>query len=412
MNIRTFFGILPLKLKYSGPGRGIDDMPLPREVVYICESSADREELGINKGDTVKSGQRLGPEGHTVYSSVTGEVSDIYEFTWTGGEEYSAIKVEVSESEEWDLSSGGDKNFLNFDSSKIKTILSGAGFDISVLDIGENGEIIVSALDSDLNISVNQSIFSGNIESVKTGIELLKKLSGRDRIKLALPDNLSGSAVEFNGLADVVIVSAKHPNGMPDHLPRQVLKEESAIRESRVIGVELLNAMANALSTGRPFIEKVLTVTGRDGNIIKNLRVRMGTTVSEVLRHLDIPLREGDRAVLGGPMTGRSIYDADFPVTRETDGIYLQGIGDTHNISNLQCMNCGRCVNACPYNLQVNLLSRYAEFSFFEKCEELDIGQCIECGLCAYVCTAGRPIVQYFQFAKKELDRIKEAEEQ
>ena len=113
-------------------------------------------------------------------------------------------------------------------------------------------------------------------------------------------------------------------------------------------------------------------------------------------------------------MTGRSIHRTDFPITNDTDALFIQGSDEIIEFSNTPCLNCGKCVKACPYNLQVNLLSRYSEFSLFEKCEELDIDFCIECGLCAYVCSARRPLVQFIQFARKEIERIKaeEAEEE
>ena len=111
-------------------------------------------------------------------------------------------------------------------------------------------------------------------------------------------------------------------------------------------------------------------------------------------------------------MRGRAIYRNEFPVTPDTDAVFIQGSSEIVEISNTACLNCGECVRICPYNLQVNLLARYCEFSLFENCEELDIDYCIECGLCAYVCSSGRPLVQYIQFAKKEIKKIKEIEEE
>ncbi|NQT96869.1 MAG: 4Fe-4S binding protein, partial [Candidatus Marinimicrobia bacterium] len=72
---------------------------------------------------------------------------------------------------------------------------------------------------------------------------------------------------------------------------------------------------------------------------------------------------------------------------------------------NLQCINCGKCVKVCPVNLEVNLISRYAEFALFEQCADLDVNACIECGLCAYYCPSGRALVQFIRLAKDEINK-------
>ena len=39
-----------------------------------------------------------------------------------------------------------------------------------------------------------------------------------------------------------------------------------------------------------------------------------------------------------------------------------------------------------------------------DRTPELDIEQCFECGLCAVVCTARRPLLQYIRLAKNGLE--------
>ena len=178
-----------------------------------------------------------------------------------------------------------------------------------------------------------------------------------------------------------------------------------------VINIETLNAMVVALRTGRPFIEKIITLIAKGNIPQKNIKARVGTPVSEILKANKIELEENDKVILGGAMRGKTIYDTDFPIFIETDAVLIQGKDDIIEIDNVPCVNCGKCVDVCPCNLQVNLLSRYSEFSLFEKCEELDIERCIECGLCSYMCMTRRPVVQYLQFAKKEIEKLNKEEE-
>ena len=54
------------------------------------------------------------------------------------------------------------------------------------------------------------------------------------------------------------------------------------------------------------------------------------------------------------------------------------------------------------------LLGRFAEYSLYEKCRDLVVDNCIDCGLCAYVCPARRPLVQYFRQARAALRKERE----
>jgi electron transport complex protein RnfC len=89
------------------------------------------------------------------------------------------------------------------------------------------------------------------------------------------------------------------------------------------------------------------------------------------------------------------------------NSIFLQSSPDLVLSKNNQCINCGRCVDACPVNLDVNLICRYSEFSLYEKSLEIGGADCIECGLCAYNCPAGRSLVQLIRLAKYEVEESK-----
>jgi electron transport complex protein RnfC len=54
-------------------------------------------------------------------------------------------------------------------------------------------------------------------------------------------------------------------------------------------------------------------------------------------------------------------------------------------------------------NLIPGELGKLCEFNQFEDAADKDLFQCIECGACAYVCPAKRPLVQLFQYGKAEI---------
>ncbi|MBW1730420.1 MAG: 4Fe-4S binding protein [Deltaproteobacteria bacterium] len=55
-------------------------------------------------------------------------------------------------------------------------------------------------------------------------------------------------------------------------------------------------------------------------------------------------------------------------------------------------------------------MSKFCEFGKFEEAaKQYDLFTCIDCGLCAYVCPARRPIVHLINYGRRELS-LKETE--
>jgi electron transport complex protein RnfC len=407
MRLRSVFGFLSPRLRYSEGELPLEEFPISESMILLVPAGGGV--LSLKVGDRLKTGEKLFSEGGDVvgFSSVTGTVKETYDLRWSGGDEFTAVVIEASSEDEWDASLHG-MDFSGKESGEVLSFLNEAGFSIHL----EGAEsVIVNCLEGDLLISNNQKILREYGDRIKAGIGLLRGLVASGRVIVVVPPNLREVAegvVSDGGErgVDIVVVDSIHPNGMEQMLLRLLGLGDGGV----VIGVEYLAAMVEALETGHPFIEKMVTLIEKGGRPVKNIRVRIGTPIAEIIRANNIPVEDNDRVILGGPMRGRSVYRIDFPITHDTDAVFVQGSDEIIAIDNAACLNCGACVRVCPYNLQVNLLSRYCEFSIFERCEELDIDFCIECGLCAYVCTSRRPLVQYIQFAKREIEKIREEE--
>ena len=391
--VRRIFGILPTRLWYESVELPYEEFPVPERAMILVAG----EGVTPGKGDRIRSGERIRSAGGAVmgFSPVTGEIEECLDIRWSDGEVYTGLVVATA-ADEWELPITGGE-YLSQSPAEVRSLLAEAGF--TAPPAGER--VIVSCLERDLLVSTARQALRGG--DAAAGLRLLEHL-GAGEIVVAVPEDLAEAAAAFAG-ERVTVVRSYHPYGMAPLLEREC-------GAGTVLGIEELLAMVTALRTGRPFCEKLVTLIDRGGRPVKNLRVRVGTPVSDIIRAYDIPVEDGDRVVLGGPLCGRSISRLDFPVLVDTDAVLVQGHDDIIPIGEGSCLSCGACVRVCPYNLQAHLLSRYVEFSLFERCEDLDIDSCIECGLCAYVCTARRPLVQFIQFGKRELARIKEEEAQ
>ncbi len=67
------------------------------------------------------------------------------------------------------------------------------------------------------------------------------------------------------------------------------------------------------------------------------------------------------------------------------------------------CIQCGRCLEACPLGLEPNQVSIRVEAGRATEAAPFGAEDCYECGACSYVCPSGRPLVQFLQVAKGAL---------
>jgi electron transport complex protein RnfC len=226
---------------------------------------------------------------------------------------------------------------------------------------------------------------------------------------------LPGDIVQnFGSLGiDAVGVSPEYPSGVPRMVAMAALGEPvpagTSLAEAGVVlmSAEAVAAVGSAVKTGRPPVEKVVTVVDKDGEK-RLVSVALGTPIRHILAAAGVELQDGDRIILGGPMTGSAIYSEDHPVGPDTDAVMIQESGDIARTSDYPCINCGECIRACPVNIPVNMLVRFLEAGKYEEGEDLyDLDACVECGLCSFVCVSRIPIFQYIRLAKYELSRIR-----
>lgn len=421
---RSFFGLAKPRLKYpvveSYAQDVVKDIPLPRKVTLFLKGlNTIGNDLILKKGDKVKTGQKLqlmeqGPD--YIISSVTGNIASISEYTGYLSEALTAISIDADQEDEWaqELSEAEETPLLEKALDFLSSLPGKPDFASLLSAQPPVTTIIVNGIDQDLFITKNQLIVKTQIERLKEGIGHLKKIIPGARMLIAVPPPLSSQAV--NTGVEVKVVKPSYPDTLPKIIMKNLIGKEVApgktCEEMGVgfVSAEAVVALAGALAEGKVPVTKMLTVIGKD-NAAVNVRVRIGTPVSDILKALQIETSHGDTLVLGGPMAGQAIYSEDTPVLYDTDALMVQDRGQIVQSSDTHCVNCGECVRACPARIPVNMLIRLLENGLYEEAvERYDLLSCIECGLCSYACIAQIPVFHYIMLGKYEFAQMKSAE--
>jgi len=162
-------------------------------------------------------------------------------------------------------------------------------------------------------------------------------------------------------------------------------------------------AVYEAVALGRSCYERVVTVAGAGVARPANLLCRVGTSLQYMIDFLGGATDAAVKCVLGGPMMGLAAQSLDYRVTKATSGVLLLTADETGDDEYGPCIRCGRCLDACPMGLEPRDISIYAERGRFADTPRFGLWDCFECGSCAFVCPAKRPLVQFIRASKVRL---------
>jgi electron transport complex protein RnfC len=425
---RSFIGLAKPRIEYEALDLTVPEPKMittAKKVTLLLHQAYEpfgkKNDVLIKKGDTVKTGQKLSLyEGSDVYviSSVTGSISSVSPFLGEFGRSYTAIDIDVAEDEEMDeqfkdlsVTPTMDiaKDYLCFlPGNPPASLFSTEGISPSI------DTIVICGVDSDLLITANQHSLISDEKAIAKGVGILKQLTGIENIIMAAPVHLMQNA-SVSG-AQVRVVDAEYPATLPRMIMQDVLgKTVPAGKTCEEMGVcfvsaEAVAAIGMAFDQGVIPLYKKISLIKKDGDSVM-ISARIGTPIHEIFSACGVTVNEKDRIILGGPMTGSSIYSEYHPIQPDTGAIIVQDGQDLALVSDYPCINCGECIRTCPAKIPVNMLVRFLEAGKYEEAaEEYDLYSCVECGLCSFVCVSKMPILHYIKLAKYELGRMSTAE--
>ena len=372
-------------------------------------------------GDQVLKGQKIAEAGGFVsapiYSSVSGTVKAIEPRMNPTGATVNCIVIEndgeyneVEYPEVKPLEEMSKADILNAIGEAGVVGMGGAGFPtkvkLSPKEPDKIDYIIANCAECEPYITADYRRMLENPEMLVEGMKIILKLFDNAKGIFGVEDNKPDCIAKLKELTkdeprmEVLALKTKYPQGGE----RQLIYATTgrAINSAMlpadagcvVDNVETIINVYRAVAEGKPSMERVVTVSGDAVNEPGNFKVLFGTNQAELVEAAGGFKSEPEKMISGGPMMGFSMFTLDVPVTKTSSSILCFTKDEVAKYEPSACINCGRCVDACPSRLIPSRLADLAERHDEESFTKMEGMECMECGSCSYVCPAKRPLKQ------------------
>lgn len=377
----------------------------------------------VSVGDTVTIGQKIADSKERisapVHSPISGKVTKI-------GDIFNSCYEECSEAIwiENDGKKTKDKTLTPISESELaktskdvllKRIreagiigLGGAGFPTSVkLSLPPDKPIktlIVNAAEGEPYDTADERLMIEKTENLLRGVKVIRQILGNPKVIVATKVNKVEAVPKLQAVfskepnTEVIAKNLSYQQGDASVLQKAILGYETPSgKRSYEMGtivqnVATINAIANAVFEGEPLISRVTTLNGEIEQP-KNLLVKIGTPVSDILNQYKVDVKDLRQVVIGGVMMGHTLPTIDAPVTKRTSSIlvfskskFKQGQQTT------ACIHCSACIQSCPVRLHPIMIYNALMKGDMAKADKLWARDCIACGTCSYVCPSKLPL--------------------
>ncbi len=387
----------------------------------------------VKIGDLVKVGTLIAePNGELsspIHASVSGKVTKIADYVTASGKTVPAVVItsdgEMAKEELKAPVVNNRKDLLDAILQSGVVGLGGAGFPTHFkfdVDFNELEVLIVNGTECEPFITSDDHTMNERSADIEHALKAYQKYFGIKRIIIGVGDNKQDAIEKMEEVAsrvlgaEVVAFPSTYSHGSEESIIYNTLgKVLPADKHPIDLGCLVTNVTTVAtigkfLKTGMPLVERYVTV---DGACVKNPRcviAPIGVSLAELIEFCGGLEEEPEKVVVGGPMMGISVPSLDTPVLKTTSAVLALSEKQTRFPKQTACIRCGRCTNNCPLGLAPAAIEKAYEHKDVELIEKLMVNVCMECGSCAYLCPAHRPLVQTNKLAKQLLQAEKSKE--
>ncbi len=412
-------------------------MELPTKVVLpLNQHIGAPAKCVVKKGDRVVVGQLIAEAGGfvsaNIHASIAGEVTSIDPIINGQGVSTPAVTI-VRKAEDEDVWSeeiirddalieecelSGEQIMERIKSAGIVG-MGGAQFPTHVkLSIPEGKRadtLVINGAECEPYLTSDHQLLKGRGKELLVGVQILMKLLGVDKARIGIENNKRDAITALRKMNNksktgikVESLKVAYPQGGEKQLIEAVTKRQVPPPPALPIdvGVVVVNvatvlAIYEAVQRRKPLFERVVTVSGKSVAEGRNMLARLGTSINEMVAAVGGLPEDTGKVIGGGPMMGRTIINLDSPITKGSSGITILSMHDSIRPAEYPCFKCGKCVEACPMSLEPYLLKKLGERRLYDRLEQNNIVDCIECGCCQFTCPAKVPLLDHVRLAKQ-----------
>ena len=443
-------GIHPDYNKELARNKAIERMPVPAElVISMSQHLGAPAKCIVKPGDYVVKGQLLGEKNGfisvPVHASANGLVKAIEPRLGAAGGKAPAVILDTtaapnSVNDGQSISESGEpgekKEFslapLDWKMATKEELLSrvndagicgmgGAGFPTAVkLNPPPNKRceyLILNGAECEPYLTADCRLMMERADRIRVGVEIMRKVLGGCAVRIAIEANkpeaiaaMEKAFADIEGNVEIVVLPVLYPQGSEKHqifaTVGRVVPEPPALPIDVgcvVENVGTVAAIANAVERGEILLSRVTTVSGDAVVEPKNVEAPLGTKYADLVAFCGGEKEPPAKVLSGGTMMGFAVSTLEIGTTKTTSGLLLLSKRRVVQYTSQACINCGRCVRACPMLLNPAEISRAVEANDIKSAEDAHVMTCIECGACTFGCPAHRTITQLCRRAKASI---------
>ncbi|WP_133468466.1 electron transport complex subunit RsxC [Paraglaciecola marina] len=426
-------GVFPAEQKTLSNQNLIAQLPLSKYLyVPVKQHIGVEGQVIVSEGQAVLKGEPLtqssNPFAVPIHAPSSGKILSIGEHVSAhpSGLPELTIKIETDQQDRWlpltpmvDYQKQSKMDVIGAICNAGISGMGGAGFPTHI-KIGTTKQVeflIINGVECEPYITSDDRLMREHAWQIRQGIDVLCHLLNPKCVVIAIEKNKPEAieamevACKENSNYQVVDIPTKYPAGGEKQLIQVLTNREVPAKGLPIdVGVIMHNvgtcfAVSDAIFSGKPLVQRVVTVTGGAVETPGNFWAPIGTPVSHLFNEANYnsKAQKQPQAIMGGPMMGFSITDESVPVVKTTNCILLPDAKESQTRKEQACIRCGACADVCPANLLPQQLFWHAKGKELDKAQDYNLFDCIECGACAYVCPSDIPLVHYYRVAKSEI---------
>lgn len=431
-------GIHPDYNKELAKDKAIVEMPCPAElVISMSQHLGAPAKCLVKAGDYVVKGQLIGEKNGfisvPVHASASGLVKTVEPRLGAAGGTAPAVVLDTTAPVPADLPTPNYQlPALDWRSATREELLKrveeagicgmgGAGFPTAVkLNPPPNKRceyLILNGAECEPYLTADCRLMMERADRIRIGVEIMRKVLGGPAVRIAVEANkpeaiaaLEKAFADIEGNVEIVVLPVLYPQGSEKHqiyaTVGRVVPEPPALPIDVgcvVENVGTVAAIADAVEKGKILLSRVTTISGDAVAEPKNVEAPLGTKYADLVAFCGGAKEPPAKVLSGGTMMGFAVSTLAIGTTKTTSGLLLLSKQRVVQYTSQACINCGRCVRACPMNLNPAEISKAVEANDIKDAEDAHVMTCIECGACSFECPAHRAITQHCRRAKASI---------